>query len=139
MNNKFRVWVNSGDGEGYMIYLKPTIGEYDFENGYVLSFVEDGYEGFSAHENYDKPQELLKKKLKFMEFSYRKDSRGVEIYEGDYVARTIGNRLKEITTVKRRDSGEWYPFDYSGGGEFNPESCTVLGNMFENPDITPSY
>ena len=34
MNMKYRIWIYDDEG-GHMIYLEPTIGRYDYENGII--------------------------------------------------------------------------------------------------------
>lgn len=122
MNMKYRMWVYDGDGGGYMIYLEPTISRYDFEDGYVLSFVVDGYKDFGAHERYD-----LRDNLVIMPWTGFKDKNGKDIYEKD-VLRDIEGACGIVMHDGRRftacDELGWDNLEY-------PDESEVIGNAFE--------
>jgi len=59
-----------------------------------------------------------------------KDSKGVDIYEGDIVV----DRFKDYYEVRWSGCG-WKPFTYYGGGEVGNTECHVDGNIFENSDL----
>jgi len=124
---KFRVWFQND-----MIYLKPTVGKYDYENGIVLSFSEDGYAEFSAHERFDVGKELPP----FMQYTGMKDKNRKEIYEGDIVvwdhlkATSLGevywNSNECVYAVRHPDE----PVE-----SWLDNKCRIIGNVFENPDL----
>ena len=60
-----------------------------------------------------------------------KDKNGVEIYEGDIVE-TL-DELTKITDVKFID-GAFMPFDHSSP-EIKSEESSVIGNIYENPEL----
>jgi hypothetical protein len=121
MNMKYRIWIYDDEG-GHMIYLEPTIGRYDYENGYVLSFVERGYDGFGAHERYD-----MRENYVIMPWTGLKDKNGKDIYEKD-VLRDIEGTRGIVTHDGRRftacDELGWDNLEY-------PEESEVIGNIFE--------
>ncbi len=138
MEIKFRIW------NGDMIYLKPTIGKYDFENGIVLSFVEDGYAEFGAHEKYD----VDTSNIKIMQYIGRKDSKGKDMYDGDIVKCVATedypnyDRItdigwhRDLSWMVRQPSRDGILFDcglpITWGGW---ESIEVIGNIYQNPEL----
>lgn len=71
-----------------------------------------------------------------MQYTGLKDESGKEIYEGDIVKDTCFNAGTKIVKMDLDYSMGWEPFTYNGGGEWGPEACEVIGNIFENPELT---
>ena len=65
-----------------------------------------------------------------------KDKNGVEIYEGDVVnTNNSGVGYQDTETVRYFDAG-FHPFATVGWEcEVQPQSCAVIGNIHENPEL----
>ena len=61
------------------------------------------------------------------------DNKGVDIYSGDIVKEKWFGR-DEIEAVEYIAPG-FDPFMYNGGGEMSAESCEVIGNIHQNPEL----
>lgn len=127
---KFRAWVKSYES---MIELLPTFGKYDFEDGFVASFVVDGYSEFGAHEKYD----VQKNDLILMQYTGLKDKNGKEIWECDVVRNEAWNPELFVVKFERGefylDSEEVKPYQTS---IHYVESFEVIGNIYENPELS---
>lgn len=139
---KFRVWNHE---RNQMIYLSSAgIQYFDFEEGYVMAFSVDGYDGYWAHEHYDS---VSKKASKFpvMQFTGLHDKNGKEIYEGDIIKSKdwFDNDVVGVV-VFQEPSGYWvgeeintketdFLFEITKGGK-----CGIIGNIYENPELVKS-
>ena len=125
---KFRAWVTEYADEtnpGYMIDLPMQKLSFDFEDGYILAF---GNEGFWSCECYEK----RKPKFVVMQFTGIKDSSGKDIYEGDILKRENG----KLDIVKYEGSSFVVEHE-SGNSDFIAENNNfeIVGNIYENPDL----
>ena len=108
-----------------MIYLQQTIGKYDFEDGFVVSFVVDGYDEFGAHERFD----VEKENLTIMQYTGLKDKNGKEIYEDD-IARHPDHLRDHVITFN--PLAGWLSNFIDGTSH---EYIEVIGNIYENPEL----
>jgi len=144
---KFRVWILPQGNRviGEMVYL-PLAGlnYFDFEGSYALSFAVDGYDGFWAHECYDK----LKPNHVLMQYTGLKDKNGKEIYESDIIQFNDSIYGMEKWVViwdsftgfspfnrYRRFNDSPYEGYYLGDKEDSDIEFEVIGNIYENPEL----
>jgi len=130
---KFRIWVKSYES---MVYLLPTMGKYDFEDGFVLSFAVDGYDEFGAHERHDvkKDDVVIMQYTGLKENAFEEDEKNREIYEGDIIEFIDGEKL---VVEWNDDTCQW---QYSDGSSLNNMSRygthkAIIGNLYENPEL----
>jgi len=70
-------------------------------------------------------------RFEITQFTGLLDSKGTKIFESDIV-RCHRRANQEVSFTE--DGGYW-PFEYYGGGESIPSDCTVIGNIFEQPEL----
>ena len=111
---KFRVWDAEIEEMHDWESLIPSV-----DMGYLLSNNDEEYDEY-----------------RIMQYTGLKDKYGVEIYEGDIVISqdgTGGLVYKHIV-----EWNEFYKrFEPMGEDEahFNRESCEIIGNIYENPEL----
>lgn len=107
---KFRAWDNERG-----IILPETI------NLYATGRIDFLYNG-----NYYRALDL-------MQYTGLKDRHGKEIYEGDIVK---GHNFVEVV---RHEGGGFSPFAVPGWeGTPSPEDVEIIGDIYENPDLSTS-
>ena len=123
---RFRAWHNQ----------KKVMVEWGF-----MDRLNDLYDALRCN-HYDVPS----KTYNIMQYTGLKDSRGIEIYEGDILHFAKGLRndacgsplpIATDMTVEWDNYG-WSPFiheGYSGGIMFDEKNCEVIGNIYENKDM----
>lgn len=137
---RFRTWF-----QDQMTYLEQSIGQYDYENGIVLSFSDEGYDEFGAHERFDVSQS---NPPPMMQWTGLRDKNGKEIYEGDVLKHDLdikftsrvefinGQFVRHINEYELRN--QLFPFHSSLYGSNIMVDFEVIGNIYENPDILKS-
>jgi uncharacterized phage protein (TIGR01671 family) len=128
---RFRTWF-----QDQMTYLEQSIGKYDYENGIVLSFSDERYDEFGAHERFDVSQS---NPPPMMQWTGLRDKNGKEIYEGDVVKWTS---IHNDSPKEHFDLMEWQndyacfmlmPFVH----EPHAAIMEVVGNIYETPELIP--
>lgn len=136
---KFRAWITRYD-DPYMMILEPSQSWFDYENGFVLSFNEDGVDDFAGCE-----QRTMGEPFEIMQYTGLKDNNGVEIYEGDVVRYDNGTKA----VVLFHDGGFCSYDGYASSSDeayfrLNPDDNPVdgmefefeiIGNIHENPEL----
>lgn len=72
-----------------------------------------------------------------LQFTGKKDSKGVEIYDGDIIEfyeREWGGKDNIHVVSWDEYNAEW---SWGGGSTGDMEYRTVIGNIYENPELTP--
>ncbi len=129
---KFRAWDKESES---MIYLDRVDCAYDFENGKVLAFVVDGYDEFGNHERYSRNPDW-----EIMQYTGLKDSKGVEIYEGDIMPVGLDKKIRVVIWQEtyicfglHDKDGIWQGMLSKLGWDL--EKGEVIGNIYENKDL----
>jgi len=130
---KFRAWLPNSKEQEKMVYdIGVVRGKPYFENSRIV------YEG---GKNTDRDgSNNYKFEFYLMQFTGLKDKKGKEIYEGDIVKGGDCSGNFEVVF------GEYYSECYSRHfgwkintewtEEFNWEKLEVIGNIYENPELT---
>ena len=74
--------------------------------------------------------DLEEKGVVLEQYTVLKDKNEKEIYEGDFVIEGKYT-AKEVEFLEEG----FDPFIYSGGGEFSPSKCEIVGNIHEHPEL----
>jgi uncharacterized phage protein (TIGR01671 family) len=129
---RFRTWF-----QDQMTYLEQSIGKYDYENGIVLSFSDEGYDEFGAHERFDVSQS---NPPPMMQWTGLRDKNGKEIYEGDICKchdhpTGIEDTIGEVIF----DQGRYWIATGSicSLDDYGTAWTEVLGNIYETPELIP--
>ncbi len=130
---KFRAFIR-----GEMVELPFAALQYfDFEGSYALSFVVDAYDGFWAHEQYDKATKEYCKNAPIMQYIGIKDKNQKEIYEGDIVNGGMYNGSYKLGIIVF-NNGKFYAEPIGKFSEGISEEWNwfeVVGNIYENPEL----
>jgi len=138
---KFRAW--DADSE-YMFYSDKPEDEYFFEfniDGKFKAFVIR-YDGFVGT-IYEPPQPEVEELHDIMQFTNLKDSKGVEIYEGDVVKINAGyggdHFYKECIAEIKYDAPGFYPHNLNDEDGvvwqddcYHFKSFEIIGNIYED-------
>lgn len=114
---EFRAWIpKSLEGVPMMFYQGTQ---------YLGSFLRRANQFASGlgHDKYGEGKFVL------LQYTGLKDKNGKKIYEGDIIKDFWGD-LCVINFV----DGAYRPFVYMNG-DVDPETCTVVGNVYENPEL----
>lgn len=122
---KFREWDATREelyGKGYgMSYAKRV--EYDDNTSFVFSHEEDlGHDGWDKIGN--------KRYRKLMQYTGLKDTTGKEIYELDVVE----NERGKLYLINFHE-GSFLAGDYFFGSISAGKEISVVGNIYENPEL----
>ena len=137
---KFRVYLDK-------MYYQNEYNEYDtnligidFLNktvtfaGYTDGEEVDNHEKYSFDEN----NILYKKDLKIMQYTGLKDKNNKEIYEGDILFESFGERYYKVifenASFRAEAEGDFdeYSFDLI---DIVAQGCEIVGNIYENPEL----
>ena len=126
---KFRAWHN-----GIMNYFKSH------KSG-ILYYCEEMILS-SGYDSYDRPTFNGDPEFELMQYTGLKDSKGVEIYEGDIVSISIYQPPAEYCGEETYEvcfSEAWASFGLTDGGAFwrmkEIGEPKVIGNIYENPEL----
>ena len=99
---KFRAWQDYGDGRKYMLYDRDDLVEFfDATLGDPI-----------------------------MQYTGLKDSKGVEIYEGDII-----KYLSSYYGIVKFYNGSFVRGNDNGYADIDGENSEVIGNIYENPEL----
>ena len=80
---------------------------------------------------------IEEKKGPIMQFTGLKDKNGKEIYEGDIVKLSYSKEPNPRVIEWEEKLGRWSVFtDYTAAFAFEEEEVEVIGNIYENPELT---
>jgi hypothetical protein len=118
---KFRVWNHIArgwdQGYGYALhcYVKASQLIFQWNNGYLVSPYCDDRDDYVVQQ-----------------YTGLQDSRGKDIYEGDFLQWEYPETFEELRTVAVRWGKEGW-LTTSALGEYG--ECEIVGNIFENPEL----
>jgi hypothetical protein len=125
-----KVWI-----VGYVCLLISEVVMRDLKfrawRGELGMYTWDVISAFNCDEYY----QCLESSHPLMQYTGLKDKNGVEIYEGDIVKYHLFRHNYRTGVVESTELGGYGPFEYNGGGEVDPESCIVIGNIYESPEF----
>ena len=128
---KFRVW----DGEKMISESRQD--EYDDYymlnlQGEFFGHTRTGDEWFDYNKD-----ETNKKPFVLMQFTGLKDSRDIDIYEGDIIKKTYGASIPVFAVAWHDARAMFIQHDGYNEALFHlaPANMKVIGNIYENPDL----
>ena len=126
---KFRAWDH---------FNKVFAASYDKINGSEISITFDGALIISGRDGY---YDLEFKRYTIQQFTGLEDRNGKEIYEGD-ILQVLGAGKCPVVWDRYffdLDNYDQYSMDNQFSAFYNlePQEMTVIGNIFENPDLIP--
>jgi len=116
---RFRAWDKIDKKMHKVSMLNPTS---EYGEKYSTVYFEEKTNSNDGHRNYAE--------IELMQYAGLKDKNGKEIYEGDIVKGTKGQKGKSEVSYK---NCIWQPFGYLeiyDGKEFE-----IIGNIYENPEL----
>lgn len=137
---KFRVYLDKMYYQDDYNEYDTNLIEIDFLNktvtfaGYTDGEEVDNHEKYSFDEN----NILYKKDLKIMQYTGLKDKNEKEIYEGDILFESFGERYYKVVfenaSFRAEAEGDFeeYSLDLI---DVVAQGCEVVGNIYENPEL----
>lgn len=124
---KFRAWNKE---KQIMVYAdEDSSSDYwDGQTGSEIELVNWILSGWGKNSKGDSYSKYL-----WMQYTGLKDKNGVDIYEGDLLSNGMGVVFSKYAFVPAYDWGRSDDFE-DWGTDWN-EKITVIGNIYENPEL----
>jgi phage protein len=137
---KFRVYLDKMYYQNEYVEYDTNLAGIDFLNKTVtFAAYTDGEEADNLQKySFDENDILYKKDLKIMQYTGLKDEYGDEIYEGDILFESFGERYYKVVfengSFRAEFEGDFeeYSFDLI---DVVAQGYEVVGNIYENPEL----
>lgn len=137
---KFRVYLDKMYYQNEYAEYDTNLAGIDFLNKTVtFAAYTDGEEADNLQKySFDENDILYKKDLKIMQYTGLKDEYGDEIYEGDILFESFGEKYYKVVfengSFRAEFEGDFeeHSFDLI---DVAAQSCEVVGNIYENSEL----
>lgn len=137
---KFRVYLDKMYYQNeYNEYNTNLVGIDFFNKTVTFAAYTDGEEVDNLEKySFDENNILYKKDLKIMQYTGLKDKNEKEIYEGDILFESFGERYYKVifenASFRAEAEGDFdeYSFDLI---DIVAQGCEIVGNIYENPEL----